>query len=311
MAPLHSLGSGLRRARRRQHPAAQHPDLRHRTAQGPVTVRPIHLSRRSTRPGCELPPAAPELPVRPNRTEGGAPTGKLRCRSTRPGCEYPPAAPSLSARPNRTEGGAPTECARQTDIRCRSTRPGCECPPAAPSLPARPNRTEGGAPTECARQTDIRCRSTRPGCELPPAAPELPVRPNRTEGGAPTIEPATPSGRSTRPGCEGAVRDNSELAIYRKAGQLFEGVTVDGGGQGLQQVACFIRILAGKVGGVFQRAAGFDGLADDIDVLHATFLNGPAYQRRLLIGAFTHGIDQRQGRLAFGKIVADVLAHGL
>src|SRR5690606_7198975 len=81
------------------------------------------------------------------------------------------------------------------------------------------------------------------------------------------------------PGCEGAVRDNSELAIYRKAGQLFEGVTVDGGGQGLQQVACFIRILAGKVGGVFQRAAGFDGLADDIDVLHATFLNGPAYQR--------------------------------
>src|SRR5690606_14958297 len=156
MAPLHPRGSGLRRPRRRQHPAAQHPDLRHRTAQGPVTVRPIHLSRRSTRPGCELPPAAPELPVRPNRTEGGAPT-------------IEPATPSG-----------------------RSTRPGCECPPAAPKLPARPNRTEGGAPTECARQTDIRCRSTRPGCE-------------------------------------GAVRGNSELAIYRKAGQLFEGVTVDGG----------------------------------------------------------------------------------
>src|SRR5690554_8205423 len=129
-------------------------------------------------------------------------------------------------------GGAPTECARQTDIRCRSTRPGCEYPPAAPKLPARPNRTEGGAPTECARQTDIRCRSTRPGCECPPAAPSLPARPNRTEGGAPT-ECARQTDircRSTRPGCEGAVRDNSELAIYRKAGQLFEGVTVDGRG---------------------------------------------------------------------------------
>src|SRR5690554_7961037 len=132
----------------------------------------------------------------PLRTEGGAPTIEPATpsgRSTRPGCEPPPAAPELPARPNRTEGGAPTECARQADIRCRSTRPGCEPPPAAPSLPARPNRTEGGAPTECARQTDIRCRSTRPGCE-------------------------------------GAVRDNSELAIYRKAGQLFEGVTVDGRG---------------------------------------------------------------------------------
>src|SRR5690606_34715627 len=113
---------------------------------------------RSTRPGCESPPAAPELPVRPNRTGGGAPTIEPATpsgRSTRPGCECPPAAPSLSARPNRTEGGAPTECARQTDIRCRGTRPGCEYPPAAPKLPARPNRTGGGAPTECARQTDI------------------------------------------------------------------------------------------------------------------------------------------------------------
>src|SRR5690606_8233662 len=100
----------------------------------------------------------------------------FRCRSTRPGCECPPAAPKLPVRPNRTEGGAPTECARQTDLRCRSTRPGCEYPPAAPKLPARPNRTEGGAPTG-----KLRCRSTRPGCEYPPAAPELPARPNRTE----------------------------------------------------------------------------------------------------------------------------------
>src|SRR5690606_36243614 len=89
-----------------------------------------------------------------------------------------------------------------------------------------PNRTEGGAPTiEHATPSG---RSTRPGCEYPPAAPKLPARPNRTEA----VLLRSAQGRrifrcrSTRPGCEGAVRDNSELAIYRKAGQLFEGVTV-------------------------------------------------------------------------------------
>src|SRR5690554_5157415 len=128
----------------------------HRGGAPTECARQTDIRCRSTRPGCEYPPAAPKLPARPNRTEGGAPTIEPATpsgRSTRPGCECPPAAPKLPARPNRTEGGAPTiEPATPSG---RSTRPGCECPPAAPELPARPNRTEGGAPTECARQTDI------------------------------------------------------------------------------------------------------------------------------------------------------------
>src|SRR5690606_8819967 len=114
--PLHSLGSGLRRARRRQHPAAQHPDLRHRTAQGPVTTGPF-ASPVGAPPRVRIPTGGAVVAGTSNRTEGGAPTIEPATpsgRSTRPGCEYPPAAPELPARPNRTGGGAPTECARQT-----------------------------------------------------------------------------------------------------------------------------------------------------------------------------------------------------
>ena len=69
-------------------------------------------------------------------------------------------------------------------------------------------------------------------------------------------------------------------------------------------------VLAGLAGGVVQRAGGFHGGEDGVEVLDAALLDGLAHQRGLFRGAFAHGVDQRQGGFAFGQIVADVLAQG-
>ena len=46
------------------------------------------------------------------------------------------------------------------------------------------------------------------------------------------------------------------------------------------------------------------------EVFQAAFLNRLAHQGGCSAVPSRHGVDQRQGRLAFGQVVADVLAQG-
>ena len=72
-----------------------------------------------------------------------------------------------------------------------------------------------------------------------------------------------------------------------------------------------VGMLPSQLRGVAERTRGFDGLTDVLEILDAAFLDGAAYQAGLGFGALAHGVDQRQGRFAFGQVVADVLAEGL
>jgi len=46
-----------------------------------------------------------------------------------------------------------------------------------------------------------------------------------------------------------------------------------------------------------------------LQIFDAAFLNGLAHKRCLFQRAFAHGVNGRQGWLAFGQIVTDVLGQ--
>src|SRR5690606_15116523 len=94
-----------------------------------------------------------------------------------------------------------------------------------------------------------------------------------------------------------------------EAAQLDQRVAVFTGWQRVQAGDGAFGVVTGESCGVIQGAGSVDRSPDAFQVFDTAFLNGVAYQGGLLLGAFTHGVDQRQGRLAFGKVVADVLAQ--
>src|SRR5690606_41795072 len=63
---------------------------------------------------------------------------RTRCRSTRPGCECQPAAPELPITPFAPRAVLLRRHISANRACCRSTRPGCECQPAAAEMPITP-----------------------------------------------------------------------------------------------------------------------------------------------------------------------------
>ena len=97
---------------------------------------------------------------------------------------------------------------------------------------------------------------------------------------------------------------------YGEAAEFCQGVAVRAGWQYVEAGDGAFGEVAGQLRGVVECAGSFDGIADAFEVFQAAFLNRLAHQGGLLGGAFAHGVDQRQGWLAFGQVVADVLAQG-
>src|SRR5690606_8302578 len=92
-----------------------------------------------------------------------------------------------------------------------------------------------------------------------------------------------------------------------EAAQFDQGSAVGVVRQGVEAGDGLVGVLTGEAGGVVQGAAGLHGSADALQVLDAAFLDRAAHQGGLLGTAFAHGVDQRQGRLALGQVVTDVL----
>ena len=69
-------------------------------------------------------------------------------------------------------------------------------------------------------------------------------------------------------------------------------------------------VVTGQLRGVFEGARSFHGFADAFQVFDPAFLDRLAHQGGLFRRTFSHGVDQRQGRLALGQVVTDVLAQG-
>lgn len=97
----------------------------------------------------------------------------------------------------------------------------------------------------------------------------------------------------------------------RELAQLHQRIAVFAWRQGFEAADGAGYVVAGQLCGVIQGTRGFHGSADAFQVFDAAFLDRLANQRGLFGGAFAHGVDQRQGRLALGQIVTDVLAQGL
>src|SRR5690554_6673927 len=102
----------------------------------------------------------------------------------------------------------------------------------------------------------------------------------------------------------------SVLALYRQARQLGHAVAITAGRQELKLLECLGRHLFGAGAGVFQRAGFMHDGEHFVEVVEPALANGLADGFGLFRGAGHHGLDQRQGRLAFGQVVAHVLAHG-
>ena len=59
-------------------------------------------------------------------------------------------------------------------------------------------------------------------------------------------------------------------------------------------------MFAGNLFGIVQRATSFDDFHDGINVFQATLTDRFADQFSLFFAAFTHGMNQWQGRFTFG-----------
>jgi hypothetical protein len=96
----------------------------------------------------------------------------------------------------------------------------------------------------------------------------------------------------------------------RKLAQLDQRIAIFAGRQCVEALDRTGHVITGQLRGVFQRTGCFHGNADAFQVFDPAFLDRLTHQCSLFRRAFAHGVDQRQGRLAFGQIVTDVLAQG-
>ena len=83
---------------------------------------------------------------------------------------------------------------------------------------------------------------------------------------------------------------------------------VDLGVAGPQRSLGACGVLTCEARGVFESAGGFDRREDRVELCQASALDGLADERPLLFGPVPQRMDQRQRWLAFGEIVAEVLA---
>src|SRR3954463_8156862 len=77
---------------------------------------------------------------------------------------------------------------------------------------------------------------------------------------------------------------------------------------GAQSLHRALRLCHGLLARIVQRAAVSDSVQHRLEFFEPALLDGCTYDAGLAGIALAHGIDQRQRRLAFSEIVAQILA---
>src|SRR6266446_8747291 len=119
---------------------------------------------------------------------------------------------------------------------------------------------------------------------------------------------------ATNPGKRGTetcwASEHSRRVLDRKAGERGERILIRGVRQRPERAQRLLRLLAREARGVLEAAGGFDRRHHQLELLEPPLFDRAADGRALCFVAALERVDQRQGRFAFGQIVAEVFEIG-